>query len=280
MTRFGYGRISRIRRRTQTEYLDAIRTREPGTVLIAGNSLLKDGVDVERLGEQLGASIKPRRFVVENTNYTDWYYGLRHLFSRGSRPETVLLIMSPRQWVSPAFHGDEIGGLMLNRSDVRRVAADVGIDNTKAANLMFATFSNFYANRAQLRKWLLGRLVPGLESFSIRLVPNHSAPPLNEALERTSLERLRAMRELCGQYGARLIVAIPPTNAEPREVAAVAGAGGAADVAVLVPVQEGRLPADYFSDGFHLNERGRSIFTDALALRMRHTLSAPARDPG
>ena len=45
------------------------------------------------------------RFVVEDTNYLDWYYGLRRLFREGARPKVVILVINARQLMSPNVHG-------------------------------------------------------------------------------------------------------------------------------------------------------------------------------
>ena len=45
---------------------------------------------------------------------------------------------------------------------------------------------------------------------------------------------------------------------------AVARAGRAAGMPVLIPVAPGELGPSYFKDGFHLNQRGAEIFTARL----------------
>ena len=47
-------------------------------------------------------------------------------------------------------------------------------------------------------------------------------------------------------------------------MAAVARAGRAAGVPVLIPVAPGELGQSYFRDAFHLNQRGAEIFTPRL----------------
>jgi len=51
-----------------------------------GNSLLLEGVEFPGLSRDLRPEIEARRFVVDNTSYLDWYYGIRSLLRRGARP--------------------------------------------------------------------------------------------------------------------------------------------------------------------------------------------------
>jgi hypothetical protein len=279
-TRVGYDRVSRIQRRTAAEYAAAVRAGGTGSTLLLGNSLLDDGVDLDDLRRRLGPGVRAGRFVVESSTYFDWLYGLRHLFGRGARPRTVVLVMSARQWLTTATRGEVTAGLMVDRRDLTRLAADVGLDNTKTSNLAFASVSNYYANRAEIRKWLLGRVVPGLDALSPRFAPPAPPLPSGELAGRQAGPRLTAIRDLCEGHGARLVVVVPPTGTGPEGgVDGIVEAGARAGVAVLVPVAEGRLSAEHYRDGFHLNELGRAVFTEALASQLGENLRASTWPP-
>src|SRR5438552_6110208 len=95
--RIALDRISKIQHRTMDEYrlARAIGTESPGgrpSVLIVGNSLLDEGVRFERVRDGLRQEWDARRFVVENTSYYDWYYGLKRLFREGARPDIVIVV--------------------------------------------------------------------------------------------------------------------------------------------------------------------------------------------
>src|SRR5256885_10375697 len=66
------------------------------SVLIVGNSLLVDGIDRADLQRRMpGYHIA--LYPVEGTLYLDWYFGLRRLFSEGSRPALVILAAGERK---------------------------------------------------------------------------------------------------------------------------------------------------------------------------------------
>lgn len=267
-TRWGYGRISRIRRQNVSEYLQARRAGGHTAYVLVGNSLLKEGVDMQALQQAVGKDMPVQRFAVESTTYWDWYYGLRHLFSHGARPNTVIVVMSARQWLAGGVRGEYSAGLMLDRGDVLKMASDVGTSNTVTSSILFSTYSSYYANRAEIRKWLMGLAIPGFQSFTAGFAP--PTPPLpgdDEILARVA-PRIAAVRDLCANNGVRLAVVVPPTNLAKDGSEAMRDAGRRAGVPVLIPVQERELsPVDY-SDGFHLNQQGRTIFTAALASRL------------
>src|SRR5262245_26292774 len=103
ITRIGFHRISHIRHRIETQYRAAVtigRARDRSPVLVLGNSLLVQGVDFAALDVALAPDLRPQPFLLENTGYTDWYFGLRRLFALGSRPSLVVLGLSTRQLIS------------------------------------------------------------------------------------------------------------------------------------------------------------------------------------
>jgi hypothetical protein len=77
-------RFSRIERREESENQVA-RTLHPltpdgrPTVLLVGNSLLIEGVQIDSLRDSLAAQCAVSRFGIEQAQYLDWYFGLRRL---------------------------------------------------------------------------------------------------------------------------------------------------------------------------------------------------------
>jgi hypothetical protein len=180
--------------------------------------------------------------------------------------------MSPTHWAVTKTRGDGFAGLMLDAVDLPQVKADAKLGNTDASNLLFATCSQYYANRADIRKWLIGRILPGFEALGERLRPPPARPFREQELAERALPRLRETAQLCRAHGARLIVVIPPTNSNSEGAAVVARLGREAGVDVLVPVHDEALTANDYRDGFHLNGRGRAIFTGARATQLKQVL--------
>src|ERR1700745_58427 len=91
ITRLKFTRISRVQRRIENDKgaalsLEASTGNGSTTVLLVGNSLLVQGIDPDKLRQEMAPRYYSVVFGVENTQYTDWYFGLRSLFAQGSRP--------------------------------------------------------------------------------------------------------------------------------------------------------------------------------------------------
>ena len=123
----------------------------PPTVLLVGNSLLLARSRLSEDPREMAPDARVLGFVIENTEYLDWYYGLRHLFASGVRPSTVVLCLNLGQTVSSRTLGDYSARHLFGVSDLLPVAHDAGMDATRTSGLVLAHWSAFYASRAITR---------------------------------------------------------------------------------------------------------------------------------
>jgi hypothetical protein len=253
---------------------DALRpvAGKPAPVLIVGNSLLKRGINVSMLNEKLRPDYAVTRFVIEDTNYLDWYYGLHRLFLEGARPKAVILVLNAREFIAPEIYGDFFAQHLMDRSDLFSVKRSVATDNTATSNLFFANLSRFYGMRSEIHKSVLVRLIPDFPALAEKLRP--PTPPLagDEEIDKEATKRLGEISNLCSQYGAQFILVVPPSTTARDGSGAIQMAGNRIGVQVFVPFQPQQLPIDLYSDGFHLNYRGAQIFTRALSSGLRQLL--------
>jgi len=83
-------------RRVSQQLLEAARARpskpgQPTSVVMVGNSLLLDGVQVDRLQELTSDRLRIYPIFLEGTGYYDWLYALRRIFREGARPQVVVV---------------------------------------------------------------------------------------------------------------------------------------------------------------------------------------------
>jgi hypothetical protein len=272
-TAFMFGRISHIENRRETEYRQAVsmhRSKDTQSVLIAGNSLLLEGVDFQQLQREIGSEMDLHRAVVEGTFYLDWYYGLRRLFAAGAQPDAVVLVLNPIQLTSGAVGGDYTAHFLVDRRDILQFAKETGADRNRTSSLALANLSFFYGARAEIRNWVLGRILPDLPALThgLQSVPRGLT---GDILRDVATQRLERLRQLCQDHGAELVFVIPPSN-EDMGAAAVSEAAALHGVQVVIPIAPGVLPLSDYSDRFHLNPNGASKFTPALASELRQVL--------
>jgi|SRR5579862_718542 len=274
VTEHFFGRVSRIEKRRETEYRAAVavrsaQTRRKISTLVVGNSLLLHGIDFPQLQEYVGPELELHRAVFENTYFLDWYYGLQKMFRAGAQPDLTVLVLSPAQLTSDGIDGDYTVHMLVDSRDLISFAKDTHADRNGFSVFALDNLSFFFGSRAEVRTWILGKLLPDLPNLT-RYFRSHyklSAADESDVLDLAD-RRLNQLRSLCERYGTGFILVIPPAVGD-SGVGAVTQAGVAQGVPVLMPFRPGILPVEDYSDEVHLNSTGAGKFTLALAADLR-----------
>ena len=278
VARVGFDRLSKMQRRTVSEAglartigSDASGGRKH--LLVVGNSLLDEDIRFDDVREALDSEWDARRFVVEQTYYLDWYYGLKRLFRAGARPDVVVVMLSTRQWIRNDIRGEYSAQYLMDPIDVPAVARDLEFNLTRATSFFVASFSKFWAVRAEMRNFVLGHLMPDLGrlmDFSSIADPR---PLVDEEVEDIARGRLVRLKALTEAHGAQLIVVLPPVFDRNDGAAGFLRSASAVGVSALRPVVSGTFAADLYRDaGFHLNPQGAAAFTARLIPALREQL--------
>ena len=275
--RYLYPRISHIQHRVMSDQLavkslGADANPPSPSVLLVGNSLLLRGLDYPRVRQSLSPNIRPVRYVIENTEYLDWYYGLKRLFAEGVRPSKVVVCLNLAQTLSHSILSESPRELFL-AGDLLAASRDAGLDTTQTSNVVFSHWSAFYTGREGIRNFILNSTAPAYARELHRLANVPPILPSDEEMIRLSRERLRALNDLCREHGTQLMFVIPPSIKSTGRSNLLLTAGSLEGIDVDEPVPSGSLGAEYFrGDRYHLNEKGAIIFTDALARDLRSRL--------
>lgn len=280
VARVGIDRGSKIQRRMVEEYRQAVtigRDGTPGThAIVLGNSLLDEGVDFPQLSRSLhetqGADV--RRYMVEQTVYYDWLYGVRRMFGEGARPDAVVVMLGTGHWLSPNIRGDYSAQYMMRRDDLPEVSRELHMHPTQATGLLFAGLSKFWGARSEIRTFVLRHAMPDLATFMNMSSAVDRRPMVDADITPVLRARLARMRDEVRAGGARLVIVIAPVANPADGSAALVTAAEEAGVPALRPVASGELPDTLYRDGFHLNEAGASIFTARLIPALRRALSS------
>jgi hypothetical protein len=271
--------------RVSQQYSDALQTRhsppgKPPSVLIVGNSLLLDGVDVDRLQKLTSGRMNIHPIFLEGTAFYDWYYGLRRLFREGARPQIVVLGVGVNSFLADTVRQDYVPMMLFDAQDTLGAASDLKFDHTVTSNLLFAHSSAFWDTRNVLRTQILRHLIFHYQDLVLLLKPQPTTP-LPSLFDSVAKSRLEKLRNLCDSYDAKLIILLPPTPASGDSVHQFFLASQKASVETLAPIDPTSLPTKYFqADELHLNSEGAALFTSALAASLpTNRIHVPASSP-
>jgi len=264
--------LSRTERRITTE-LNAARHIPPRaadgrpTVLLVGNSLLIEGVQMDGLQQGLASEYAVSRYAIERTAYYDWYFGLSRLLEEGSRPSMIVMILAPDQVSSNLTLGESFAYREVSTHDLPKMVQETHLDKNVASSYMLAHWSRWQANKEFIRQCIMILLVPRFRQLAGRIAdrgPHLTDPDL---ILNRARERLPKLQEMTRAYGIPIVLLIPPAlredhSAELQKTAASVG------FPVWVPSYPGELSRDYFRDNLHLNPKGASLFTSRLVQQL------------
>ena len=268
LSRFGLKRFSGFHQRFEGErdvVLSELRPHlaAPG-LLMVGNSLLLEGVNFKDLHNALAPEVRAYRYLIIQTGFYDWYYGLDRLFKQGIRPQYVVLGLSPRQLVQSNIRGDYTAHYLFDLPGILDYSRREHFTLTQTSTLAFANVSALYATRSETRTTLMERLLPAYGTALQNLASGSNPAPTPQQIAQSGAEHLKLLKDLCAAYGAKAIFVLPPTmNPMDNEVRE---AGREAGITVLAPAYF--LSADrsqFGPDAVHLHKLSRPVFTEELA---------------
>jgi hypothetical protein len=282
LSRYAFPRISQIEGRINSDEREAMSIQAPApgappTVLLVGNSLLLRGLDYPKIRRDMAPNARVLRFVIESTEYLDWYYGLHHMFASGVRPPMVVLCLNLGQTVDARTLGDYSARHLFGASELLPVAHAAGMSATRTSGLVLAHWSAFYASRATIRNYILNRIAPSYAAALHKIADSTiTLLPADDVLVSKAGERLRAIQQLCNQNGVELVLLIPPSLSRYNDL--LSSAAGLQQINFDYPLPAGALGPEFFrADGSHLNEKGAALFTDAIARCLRARLEKQRR---
>src|SRR6266481_5804139 len=163
--------------RASRQYAEAVKMRpakpgEPTSVLMIGNSLLLEGVDVDRLKELTSSQMRVYPIFLEATGYYDWFYGLQRLFREGARPQVVVLGIGVDSLVTDSVRQDYVPLLLFDLQDSLSVGSDLKMDRTATSNLVLAHVSVFWDTRSVIRGQVLQHVLPRYRDLVAFLRPH------------------------------------------------------------------------------------------------------------
>src|SRR5437899_12865345 len=111
-------------------------TGEPASVVMIGNSLFLDGIQVDRLQELTSERLRIYPIFLEATGYYDWLYGLRRIFRLGARPEVVVVQLEANSLLWNRVRTEYSPMLFFDAPDLLHVSSDLVLVRTAENSLL------------------------------------------------------------------------------------------------------------------------------------------------
>jgi hypothetical protein len=260
--------------RVSKQYPEAVKVcpakpGEPASVLMVGNSLLMEGINLNRLQELTSSRMRIYPIFLEATGYYDWLYGLQRLFRQGARPQVVVLGLGVNTFFENAVRQDYAPMMLFDARDILGVASDLKLDHTSTSNLLLAHESVFWDTRSVIRTQILRRVVPHCEEL-FSFMKAKPIIPQGPRLEALVIARVQTLHKLCEAHGAKLIILVPPTPSSEDATRQMASVSQKIGVDTLVPIDPATLSEQFYQrDEIHLNPAGATLFTSALVSDLR-----------
>ncbi len=268
-TRFGAMRISRVERTIDAERAAITELgKDTSYLLIVGNSLLQEGTDIKVMNELRLGPDSILRYAVAQTQYLDWEYGLKALWRQGLGRGNVLIMMSPEHFASPYGRADYSAMRLLDAKDVIAYSQDLGQHPTETSRTILSHYSHYFGFRQELRKNVIGRIIPGLPEFMNSLASSGQKQPNIEQLSAGALKNLDRLSRLAEAYQARVAIAVPPLLGSSAATGLVCTVARQRGIPCLPPPDPTGFGPDKFRDGFHLNRTGAELYSKALARQL------------
>ena len=255
--------------------------RVPGVRLaLVGNSVTEVGVDLPRFDREassaLGEPVHTGMFVMSGTAAPEWYFIIkRFLCAPRMDPDLIGIVFFHTNLEAESMR--DVGRLASYVAGLRDVPDYWRLDPGSAPEFVASCCSTLFAMRRVTREHVLGH-IPGYYRYEMArnsIAYAQAQPATDQSEGARSHHALRTLLNECRRQHLRVcFVAYPlPDRWEvnPETLRIIRDSGMLyADMRDL----PGLTRADY-RDGTHLRERGRQIFTAALARRLA-MLAPPA----
>lgn len=239
------------------------------TVLLVGNSLIREAVDMDVLRQQMGSQYDVHRLILESTGYPDWSLILPSLFQQGARPGYVVLTISPVQMNShaPVFM-ETTHYLLTPREVIEQARREHG--GASAYVMHFLEYASPYWGTRSSAQVAFKDAIPGYRSMLFASATEKVGP------QQFDPERMRDLADVCKQYNVKLLyVALPANNPNgDQDAAQIQQAAEANGVTYLRPVADDDLHGEDYTDFIHLSAQGKAKFMPVFVPSLLHALNS------
>jgi hypothetical protein len=242
------------------------------TVLFVGNSLTGRGIDPSIIEATMqstkGVRLTVEKAATDDSNIGEWVYLVSDKFTKPtSRPDLLVIGYAEDQLSDRApVHVDRLAGYYGGLRIAPGVFRDDVHDFGSRTDYVISSFSALYANRDRIRTQVMDRMIPSYRSYAQQR--NLAEKVVNTIRPASSHERLQRLLAICRQHSIPVALAAMPIPYMYRLDEAVPSLAREYGAAFFDMTTVPAITPSHFSDGYHLDDDGRRIYSQAFALSL------------
>jgi lysophospholipase L1-like esterase len=248
-------------------------------ILFLGNSLTRDGVDVEAVTGEMtrlltDSGVFVRKAMADGTGLAEWFYAFRNQFAKtGHTPDIVVLGFegSGGGHIGDArtFDPSALGYLFSEFSDIPDVMQHELPESGEHCDFLLGSVSSAYANRKRVQRRVLDAIIPGYRDMSMWInaaIVSRQPRPSTKPVAPT-FTRLARFIDLAEAHGVQVVlVAIPVPVPVRYEIPAELTAFSETRSISLIDARHLKgIDDTMFPDGLHMNAVAAKRFSRHVA---------------
>ena len=259
--------------------INAAHERGNRSLLVLGNSLARCAIAPSLIGQQRGTGTEDETFLMtpDGSNVTDWLYAYdRYILHSGTTPTTVWIITGKTHLNdAPIDDPERLGHYFVDGKDRGEVLLNQLPDLGTRCRFILGSVSTMFANRLRIQPLVFYNAVPGYENtaraISQRLPIGDQPIEINQAPKPTFL-KFRHLLEAVQKSGSKATIISAPLPLRYALDAEVISLAHEYNAAVIELGNEPPLPAEAFSDGYHLTPAAAHSVTERILGDLKMTI--------
>jgi hypothetical protein len=247
---------------------------EGQSILVFGNSLIRDGVNTDILEAEMRAQgvapIHIERAYLMNTIINDWYYAFKHHFvDTGRLPGLLVVCFSNNHLEDASIQRPLVARYYSSARDIPQIFADDVLDFDGRVDFLISSVSASFTHRTNVQRRLLDILIPHYRESATRI--NNALT--DEAIKRSrgyqpTYRRLEEFIRMAEEHGVRVMLVAMPVESPYEINPQIKRTAETTGVTFIDSRLTEGLSKESFVDGMHMNSGGATIYSRHLARQL------------
>ncbi len=241
-------------------------------ILVMGNSLTRAAVDEDMLVKGLtvpgSVDLQVFQFVADATNMANWDYGLgRYFLHVGAVPDELLIGTGPLHLRDSKDDASRLAAYYVDHQDLQRAWKEDLTSWDERCEFILSRISVLHASRYRIKPHVFGQLIP--HYFDVEQWINTQRDVEQQRLGKVPVlsethRHLAHLLQACRRAGVKVrVFGIPLPNSYEMSSAAISTITEGGGIWIPLSNVEG-ITSESFSDGYHLDSDGATVFTRQL----------------